>query len=150
MNLFVFVPNIPFKACPYFSARTVWLLLLDCYVVMTDCIDVLWTDITHPIPDLTGYITEGQVYVDRQLHNRQVIHCDWHPIFLCSSLLLLPSMSGVLISKVCVIVQTAEQQPVPSRQHGGENAASSSCTSCCSSCEMGAPCYVTLCLIESH
>ena len=28
-------------------------------------------DITHPIPDLTGDITEGQVYVDRQLHNRQ-------------------------------------------------------------------------------
>ena len=31
-------------------------------------------DITHPIPDLTGYITEGQIYVDRQLHNRQVSH----------------------------------------------------------------------------
>lgn len=31
------------------------------------------SDITHPIPDLTGYITEGQIYVDRQLHNRQVI-----------------------------------------------------------------------------
>ncbi|RXN29849.1 V-type proton ATPase subunit brain isoform [Labeo rohita] len=30
-------------------------------------------DITHPIPDLTGYITEGQVYVDRQLHNRQAM-----------------------------------------------------------------------------
>lgn len=30
-------------------------------------------DITHPIPDLTGYITEGQIYVDRQLHNRQVL-----------------------------------------------------------------------------
>lgn len=29
-------------------------------------------DITHPIPDLTGYITEGQVYIDRQLHNRQL------------------------------------------------------------------------------
>ncbi|KAI8492919.1 V-type proton ATPase subunit B [Branchiostoma belcheri] len=29
-------------------------------------------DITHPIPDLTGYITEGQIYVERQLHNRQV------------------------------------------------------------------------------
>eukprot|EP00760_Papus_ankaliazontas_P035771 PhM_4_TR8015/c0_g1_i1/m.45123/K02147/ATPeV1B, ATP6B; V-type H+-transporting ATPase subunit B len=29
-------------------------------------------DITHPIPDLTGYITEGQVYVDRQLYNRQI------------------------------------------------------------------------------
>lgn len=31
------------------------------------------SDITHPIPDLTGYITEGQIYVDRQLHNRQVL-----------------------------------------------------------------------------
>ncbi|KII61700.1 V-type proton ATPase subunit B [Thelohanellus kitauei] len=29
-------------------------------------------DITHPIPDLTGFITEGQIYVDRQMHNRQV------------------------------------------------------------------------------
>ena len=33
---------------------------------------LLFVDITHPIPDLTGYITEGQIYVDRQLHNRQV------------------------------------------------------------------------------
>ena len=31
-------------------------------------------DITHPIPDLTGYITEGQIYIERQLHNRQVCH----------------------------------------------------------------------------
>lgn len=29
-------------------------------------------DITHPIPDLTGYITEGQIFVDRSLHNRQI------------------------------------------------------------------------------
>jgi V-type H+-transporting ATPase subunit B len=29
-------------------------------------------DITHPIPDLTGYITEGQIFVDRQIYNRQV------------------------------------------------------------------------------
>lgn len=29
-------------------------------------------DMTHPIPDLTGYITEGQIYIDRQLHNRQI------------------------------------------------------------------------------
>ncbi|PRT56330.1 V-type proton ATPase subunit B [Wickerhamiella sorbophila] len=29
-------------------------------------------DITHPIPDLTGYITEGQIFVDRQLHNRDI------------------------------------------------------------------------------
>ncbi|MFB6207937.1 MAG: V-type ATP synthase subunit B [Candidatus Nanohaloarchaea archaeon] len=27
-------------------------------------------DITHPIPDLTGYITEGQIVVDRDLDNR--------------------------------------------------------------------------------
>ena len=25
-------------------------------------------DITHPIPDLTGYITEGQIYIERSLH----------------------------------------------------------------------------------
>ena len=25
-------------------------------------------DITHPIPDLTGYITEGQIYVDRLIY----------------------------------------------------------------------------------
>eukprot|EP01071_Lankesteria_metandrocarpae_P001370 Lankesteria_metandrocarpae@DN14_c0_g1_i1.p1 len=29
-------------------------------------------DITHPIPDLTGYITEGQIFVDRALHNKQI------------------------------------------------------------------------------
>merc|ERR1711871_1432263 len=29
-------------------------------------------DITHPIPDLTGYITEGQIAVDRKLHNKQI------------------------------------------------------------------------------
>ncbi len=29
-------------------------------------------DITHPIPDLTGYITEGQIVLDRELHRRGV------------------------------------------------------------------------------
>jgi V-type H+-transporting ATPase subunit B len=29
-------------------------------------------DITHPIPDLTGYITEGQIYLDRALNTRQI------------------------------------------------------------------------------
>jgi len=29
-------------------------------------------DITHPIPDLTGYITEGQIVLDRELHNRGI------------------------------------------------------------------------------
>lgn len=30
-------------------------------------------DITHPIPDLTGYITEGQVVLSRELHRRGVM-----------------------------------------------------------------------------
>ncbi|KAI9633721.1 vacuolar ATP synthase [Dioszegia hungarica] len=30
-------------------------------------------DITHPIPDLTGYITEGQIFIDRQLNNKGVM-----------------------------------------------------------------------------
>jgi len=29
-------------------------------------------DITHPIPDLTGYITEGQIYIDRNLHTKHI------------------------------------------------------------------------------
>lgn len=48
------------------------------------------SDITHPIPDLTGYITEGQIYVDRQLANRQV----YPPINL------LPSLSRLMKSAV--------------------------------------------------
>jgi len=39
-------------------------------------------DITHPIPDLTGYITEGQIYIDRGIHNRQI----YPPINLLPSL----------------------------------------------------------------
>ena len=30
-------------------------------------------DITHPIPDLTGYITEGQIILSRDLHRRGVV-----------------------------------------------------------------------------
>jgi V/A-type H+-transporting ATPase subunit B len=29
-------------------------------------------DITHPVPDLTGYITEGQIVLSRELHQRGV------------------------------------------------------------------------------
>jgi V/A-type H+-transporting ATPase subunit B len=29
-------------------------------------------DITHPIPDLSGYITEGQIVLGRELHNKSV------------------------------------------------------------------------------
>jgi len=39
-------------------------------------------DITHPIPDLTGYITEGQVVLSRALHGQGV----WPPIDVLPSL----------------------------------------------------------------
>ena len=29
-------------------------------------------DITHPIPDLTGYITEGQIVMSRELHRLNI------------------------------------------------------------------------------
>ncbi|MEM3876888.1 MAG: hypothetical protein QXP24_04170, partial [Candidatus Micrarchaeaceae archaeon] len=29
-------------------------------------------DVTHPIPDLTGYITEGQIFLARELSNRGI------------------------------------------------------------------------------
>ena len=29
-------------------------------------------DITHPIPDLTGYITEGQIILDRALDKQRI------------------------------------------------------------------------------
>jgi len=47
-------------------------------------------DITHPIPDLTGYITEGQIYVDRALHNKKI----YPPINV------LPSLSRLMKSAI--------------------------------------------------
>merc|ERR1719150_3475949 len=47
-------------------------------------------DITHPIPDLTGYITEGQIYIDRQLNNKGI----YPPINV------LPSLSRLMKSAI--------------------------------------------------
>lgn len=47
-------------------------------------------DITHPIPDLTGYITEGQIVLDRDLDNRGV----YPPISI------LPSLSRLMKSGI--------------------------------------------------
>lgn len=47
-------------------------------------------DITHPIPDLTGYITEGQVFIDQQLNNKQI----YPPINV------LPSLSRLMKSAI--------------------------------------------------
>merc|ERR1712070_53087 len=47
-------------------------------------------DLTHPIPDLTGYITEGQIAVERKLHNQQI----YPPINI------LPSLSRLMKSGI--------------------------------------------------
>ena len=49
-------------------------------------------DITHPIPDLTGYITEGQIYLDRKLNSKEV----FPPINV------LPSLSRLMKSAIGV------------------------------------------------
>lgn len=56
-------------------------------------------DMTHPIPDLTGYITEGQIYVDRQLHNRQI----YPPIQV------LGSLSRLVWSDCLFVVRAADR-----------------------------------------
>jgi V/A-type H+-transporting ATPase subunit B len=39
-------------------------------------------DITHPVPDLTGYITEGQIVLDRSLHQKGI----YPPVSILQSL----------------------------------------------------------------
>ena len=39
---------------------------------MCDILTMPNDDITHPIPDLTGYITEGQIVLDRPLHGQSI------------------------------------------------------------------------------
>jgi V-type H+-transporting ATPase subunit B len=62
-------------------------------------------DITHPIPDLTGYITEGQIFIDRQLHNKQI----YPPINV------LPSLSR-LMKEAIGEGKTREDHPEVSNQ----------------------------------
>jgi V/A-type H+-transporting ATPase subunit B len=47
-------------------------------------------DITHPIPDLTGYITEGQIVLSRELHRKNI----YPPIDI------LPSLSRLMNSGI--------------------------------------------------
>lgn len=62
-------------------------------------------DITHPIPDLTGYITEGQIFIDRQLHNKKI----YPPINV------LPSLSR-LMKKAIGVGMTREDHGEVSNQ----------------------------------
>jgi V/A-type H+-transporting ATPase subunit B len=41
-------------------------------VTMLPVVTMPEDDITHPIPDLTGYITEGQIVLSRELHRRGI------------------------------------------------------------------------------
>jgi len=41
-------------------------------VTMLPVVTMPEDDITHPIPDLTGYITEGQIVLSRELHQKEI------------------------------------------------------------------------------
>jgi len=62
-------------------------------------------DITHPIPDLTGYITEGQIFIDRNLYNKGI----YPPINV------LPSLSRLMKSAIGKGM-TREDHPAVSNQ----------------------------------
>ena len=51
-------------------------------ITMVPIVSMPSDDITHPIPDLTGYITEGQIVLSRDLHNRGI----YPPIHISPSL----------------------------------------------------------------
>lgn len=59
-------------------------------------------DITHPIPDLTGYITEGQIVLDRALENKGI----YPPISV------LPSLSRLMKSGIGEGYTRADHQAV--------------------------------------
>lgn len=59
-------------------------------------------DITHPIPDLTGYITEGQIYLDRKLQAKEI----FPPINV------LPSLSRLMKSAIGKGMTREDHNPV--------------------------------------
>jgi len=64
-------------------------------------------DITHPIPDLTGYITEGQIFIDRQLHNKQI----YPPINV------LPSLSRLMKAAIGKGMTRVDHGPVSNQMY---------------------------------
>lgn len=81
-------------------------------------------DITHPIPDLTGYITEGQIYVDRQLHNKQV----YPPINV------LPSLSRLMKSAIGEGMTRKDHSEVSNQLYANYAIGKSSCALGITSC----------------
>lgn len=59
-------------------------------------------DITHPIPDLTGYITEGQIVLDRDLHQQGI----YPPIGV------LPSLSRLMKDGIGAGYTREDHQPM--------------------------------------
>ena len=56
---------------PFMSERALW-QGVNGSVTQIPILTMPNDDITHPIPDLTGYITEGQIVLDRQLHGQSI------------------------------------------------------------------------------
>ena len=67
-------------------------------------------DITHPIPDLTGYITEGQIVLDRQLHGQGI----YPPINV------LPSLSRLMKDGIGEGFTRADHQDVANHAKVGD------------------------------
>lgn len=88
-------------------------------------------DITHPIPDTTGFITEGQIYVDRALHGRKI----YPPINVLPSLSRLmksaigPGMTrkdhSDVSNQLYACYATATQDVAPMKKVAGEEALTS-------------------------
>lgn len=88
-------------------------------------------DITHPIPDTTGFITEGQIYIDRNLHGRKI----YPPINVLPSLSRLmksaigPGMTrkdhSDVSNQMYACYATATQDVAPMKKVAGEEALTS-------------------------
>lgn len=66
-------------------------------------------DITHPIPDLSGYITEGQIVVSRELHRKGI----YPPINV------LPSLSRLMNSGIGVGKTRDDHKAVSDQMYAG-------------------------------
>lgn len=66
-------------------------------------------DITHPIPDLTGYITEGQIVLSRELHRNNV----YPPVDV------LPSLSRLMNSGIGKGKTREDHKQVSDQQYAG-------------------------------
>ena len=68
-------------------------------------------DITHPIPDLTGYITEGQIVLDRNLNQMGVYPPVGVPAFFVGSTKGMASVKA-LQERIIQMFPTSCSQPM--------------------------------------